>query len=108
MKPTSEHRKHWERVRGLGCIVTGSKTDVTIHHCHGGSMSDAGFRSGMAQRGASHWLVIPLVAQLHSTGSDAIDGGIGVRTWEEKHGKQTDLLDEVGRRLKVNIWELGK
>jgi hypothetical protein len=106
--PTSEIRDHWDRVAQLGCIVTGSEP-ATIHHCHGGSLLLVpGLNNpGMAQR-QNHWLVIPLVERLH-TGDLGIDNGFSpfksVKGWESHFGFQVDFLDEVCRRLGINVWK---
>lgn len=100
------HRKHWERVRELGCIVSGTNQFVTIHHCHGGSITDhLGWDAspGMGRR-QNHFLVIPLALELHSVGPEAIDGSMGVRKWESIYGTQIDMLKEVNKRLPYNLW----
>lgn len=103
-QPTAEVKRHWSRVADIGCIVSRSRDRVTIHHCHGGSMRDAGV-SRVFGRKNSDWLVIPLTADLH-VGNNGIDQmGHTVRSWEEKYGRQDDHLDEVCRRLGVNVWK---
>lgn len=103
---TEELRRHHRLVKELGCIVT-RYPYPTIHHCHGGSMNDVlppSMRPGMAQR-QNDWLVIPLRSTLHSTGGNkGIDSGAGVKSWEAKYGSQVEHLDEVCRRLGVNVW----
>lgn len=105
----AEVRRHWDRVRALGCIVTGSDHGVTIHHAHGGSVRDVwgGLKApGMAQR-ASHWLVIPLHWDLH-TGDRGIDNGYGVRSWERDFGEQVEYLIRVNRCLPYDMFELAQ
>lgn len=99
-------RRHHDRVRELGCIIT-QQPNPTIHHCHGGSVRDvwgAAAAVGWAQR-ASDWLVIPLAAEFH-TGRFGIDYGYGVRSWERDFGLQVDHLVAVNRSLDYNIFEL--
>ena len=91
-------------VAELGCIVTG-RPNPTLHHIHSGSVARAGYVRGTSQRGVSDWLVIPLAAELHCAGQDAIDGSIGVSTWEAKHGAQLTHMDEVCRRTGNNAWD---
>lgn len=109
-KPTAEIREHYDKVARLGCLIT-HRSDPTIHHAHGGSvgerLSEMGLSpvKGMGMRGYSDWLVIPLAAELHCMGPLAIDGGIGVREWENRFGKQSDLIDLVGDALNYSLWE---
>lgn len=104
-----EIRDHWSRVARLGCCVT-FQDEATIHHVHGGSIREAlgsAAMPGMAQK-QNDWLVIPLHPRLH-TGQDGIDTGIGVATWEAKHGRQIDYLkkvrDQIRRRYGYDIFE---
>lgn len=90
--------KHHELVRSLPCVVTG-RSDVTLHHCHSGSLGDNGIKRGGSQR-PSDWLVIPLVLELHV--GNGIDGSIGVRTWEQQNGTQMDHLKSVFQQLGYN------
>jgi len=101
---TAEIKRHWRRVSELGCLVT-RRPEPTIHHCHGGSMLTVpGFvNPGMRQK-SSDWLVIPLTMELH-TGNKGIDV-IGVKTWENQYFNQVILLDEVCRRIGVNVWAM--
>ncbi|HQR22949.1 MAG TPA: hypothetical protein PKV98_18935 [Burkholderiaceae bacterium] len=97
-----EIRAHFARVRALGCAVTGSHVQVTLHHPHSGSMAELGY--GRQKWKSSDWLVIPLRIELHSMGPEAIDGAKGVLSWEADYGKQVDHVDEVCRRLRENLW----
>lgn len=104
-------RDYYDRVARLGCCVTRSFDGVTLHHVHGGSVAR------WAPRGLSlrhEWLVIPLVADLHAVGPDAIDGEIGVMHWEARFGRQLDYLrwvqdrtgiDAFARQGLLNPWE---
>lgn len=101
-------QQHFDAVAALGCIVTGGP--ATIHHVHGGSVSERlssmGLdpTKGLGMRGHSDWLVIPLVLHLHSLGPHAIDGGMGVKTWEATYGRQSDMVDRVGQLLGIDPW----
>jgi hypothetical protein len=99
-----EVRAHFARVRALGCIVTGSHRNLTLHHPHSGSMAELGY--GRQKWKSSDFLVIPLVMELHSLDPEGIDAKKGVLSWEEDYGKQVDHVDEVCRRLKTNVWTL--
>ena len=94
---------HWEVLGDFPCIVTGNR-GVTLHHCHGGSMKDAGIHRGMGQR-PSDWLVIPIIDDLH-TGARGIDSGMGVLTWEERFGTQMHHLRKISRLPGYNVFEL--
>ena len=101
------HRKHWENVRSIGCVVCGTTQDVTIHHCHGGSIIDFfGYEQnpGMAQR-QNHFLVIPLAAKYH-VGDYGIDSGMGVKSWEALYGTQVMWLVHVNSKLDYDIFDL--
>ena len=93
---------HLSNVAKLPCVVTG-RSDVTLHHCHSGSLGDNGIKRGTGQR-PSDWLVIPIVLELHV--GNGIDGGIGVRTWEEQNGTQMQHLCEVFRQLGYNGFKI--
>lgn len=64
-------------------------------------MADMGLKSGMGLRGVSHYLVLPLAPHLALD----LDGGNGVRAWEEIHGTQVELLDRLSIRLGYSVWE---
>jgi hypothetical protein len=53
----------------------------------------------------SHWLVIPLAADLHSIGPLAIDGAMGVDEWERRLYPQAELVDWVGDQLGYSLWQ---
>jgi hypothetical protein len=109
---TTEIQKHWTRVARLGCCIT-HEPNPTLHHCHGGSLrtlsqagrqGGGGIHKGLGQK-TSDWLVIPLVARLHSAGPQAIDGGsISVKEWEELFFTQVYLLEWVSRQIGVNVF----
>lgn len=93
--PTAIERRHWARVRALGCIVgpIGCKGYISIHHCGTG----AGGRK-------NHKKVIPLCLDMHHIGPEGIDGKrMSKRKWQEKYGTETILLTRVQRRLERAI-----
>jgi len=95
-------RAHLTAVADLPCVVTG-RFPATLHHCHGGSLADAGINRGAGQR-PSDWLTIPIIADLH-TGNNGIDYGKGVRSWEAEHGAQMDHLKTVSEWLGYDVFE---
>ena len=106
MARSADLQRHFDAVRALGCIVTGATHNVELHHPHGGSMKLRGIHR-QAGRKTSDKLVIPLHQSLH-TGPGGIDGfpRPSVIEWEAKHGRQADMVDEVGRRLGIDLWAL--
>lgn len=95
-------RKHDQNVRELRCVITRSPF-VTMHHCHGGSMKDAGWHVGMGQK-QNPFLQIPLREDYH-VGDMGIDR-IGVLTWENLYGTQMEHLMWVNDQLPYDIWRL--
>lgn len=99
------HREHWENVRALGCCVSYTDQNVTIHHCHGGSIIDYFGKAqspGMAQR-QNHFLVIPLAAEYH-TGQHGIDT-MPTEEWEGLFGEQVEYLIWVNDHLWYDIFD---
>ena len=102
---TAEIQRHWDVVAAMGCLVTGSTWDVTLHHAHGGSLLDRGFYRAFGRK-TSDWLVIPIVRRIH-VGKGGIDGPPprpSVEQWEARHRKQAEMLDEIVRRTGVDVW----
>ena len=97
-------KEHHDNVRTLGCVVTANPWP-TIHHCHGGSMKDAGYHSGVSERGCGEALVIPLKADFH-VGDEGVDYGVGVLTWEAWFGEQMEHLKEINEQLPYDIFRL--
>ena len=97
-------KQHQANVRSLRCLISANPA-ATIHHCHGGSMKDAGYHSGMAERGVSEALIIPIKADFHF-GDEGIDYGVGVLTWEKYYGTQMDFLAEAGEKLGYDFFRL--
>ena len=98
---------HHRAVRQMPCVVT-RRLPVTLHHCHGGSMTeeDPHLMRGKAQK-VSDYLVIPVVADLHY-GNMGIDGFGGVKGWEELWGRQTDFLRKVSEHVGYDVVKLAE
>jgi hypothetical protein len=98
---------HERALRQLPCCVS-DRTPVTLHHCHGGSILDAGFPVGMALK-QNPFLQIPLHAEYH-VGNFGIDYGEGVLTWEQKFGTQVEHLRWVQEKLgyPVDLFEMAR
>lgn len=93
---------HEKNLRELRCAVT-RNPHVTLHHCHGGSVKEAGWHVGMGQK-QNPFLQIPLKAEYH-TGDMGIDYGYGVETWEEHFGTQMEHLQWVNEQLGYDIFK---
>lgn len=86
---TKAEREHMRRVAALGCIACKNlgydETPAEIHHITTGT--------GMGQR-ASHFETIPLCWNHHSAqGQDGFHKY--PETWQMKHGRELDLLEQV-------------
>lgn len=53
----------------------------------------------------SHWLVLPLAAELHCAGGYALDGSFGVPRWERMFGTQLYWLCWVRKQLGYDFFE---
>jgi len=71
-------------------------------------MADAGYVRGTSQRGVGEALILPLKADFHcfDYAGNAIDGSIGIRTWEEQYGTQMDFLREISELLEYDVFKL--
>ena len=105
MKFPKTIREHWNNVGVLRCVVTGSP-NPTLHHVHGGSVAEAGYHTGVAKRGVSDALVIPLKSDFH-VGADGVDT-IGVETWERYYGSQMSFIQEVSYLVGYDLIKLHK
>lgn len=87
---TKAEREHLGRVASLGCIACLNlghfDTPAEIHHITTGV--------GMGQR-ASNFDTLPLCPLHHRTGARKVAIHAGKRIWEEKHGTELDLLEQV-------------
>lgn len=79
---------------------------VTLHHTHGGTMKNAGWHVGMAQR-QNPFLQIPLHAIYH-VGKHGIDAGVGVLQWENTFGGQIGMLAWVNGQLTYDLFEMAQ
>lgn len=94
--PTAAERRHWDRVRALGCLVSGGP--ATIHHV-------TGYADRMGRISRSHRWVVPLAPEFHQIiyGPLSVEA-LGHRGFFVTHG--IDLLKEA-MRLEFESMELG-
>jgi len=97
--------QHTKNLRRLSCVVCGSTVDIELHHCHSGSMVDAGFHRGLSRK-ASAFLQIPLNHKYH-TGQFNPEA-IGMRTWERMFGTQMEHLERVSELVGYDVIELAR
>lgn len=92
---TKAEKAHLDAVAGLGCIVCRrigrGFTPAMVHHINTG---------GMSQR-APHHLTIPLCPYHHQTGPFGEAVHNGKRTFEERFGKEWELLEHTQALLEV-------
>lgn len=103
MVPVSVHERN---LRSMRCVIS-AHTQVTLHHCKGGSMLEiVGGNPGMGKR-VNPFFQIPIHQQYH-TGEYGIDTGMGkiksTEQWEESFGTQVEFLEEVNGLLPYSIW----
>lgn len=87
---TATERRHWDRVRALGCIIGGffCQGRTTIHHC--------GTRRGGRK---DHMKVIPLCWE-HHLGATGIDGKrMSFAEWQKQFGTEEEHLARVATLL---------
>lgn len=96
-----EITEHLKRLREIPCVVCG-RTDITLHHPHGGSIKLAGIYKGVGVK-TSDWLCLPICFE-HHVGDEGIDH-IGVETWERKFGTQFEYLVNLSQELGVNLFQ---
>lgn len=97
--------QHEKNLRELRCVVS-HNPQVTLHHCHGGSVKAAGWHVGMGQK-QNPFLQIPLKDVYH-IGDFGIDSGYGVESWEKQFGTQMEHLEAVNQQLPYDIWSEAK
>jgi hypothetical protein len=110
-----EREAHFNAVVAIGCLVTRSAHDVTIHHAHGGSLKERGFHRSAGHK-TSDYLVLPITRRLHvgpaspKHGVYPIDGAdrISVVRWERLYRPQADMIDEFGKLLGMDLWALAR
>ena len=87
---TKEHSEFHTEMMSLGCVITGDKWNLQLHHCVGRSYVQNKVPIG-------HWFVLPLHWRLHDTHSGSIVNVTHFRkNFSEMYGLQRDLfLDRV-------------
>lgn len=96
-------KEHAKRLREMGCVISGWRGAVELHHCMGGSMRQFGQLRGVGMK-TSDWLQIPL-QQMYHTGDLGIDV-MGIETWEAAFGTQLQFLEDVSREVGYDVLEL--
>lgn len=96
-EPTAAEQRHMDRVRALGCLISGRP--ATIHHV-------TGYADRMGRILRSHQLVVPLAPEFHQIiyGPEMSVEALGHRGFFREHG--IDLLAEA-IRLRAESVELG-
>lgn len=93
-RPKRAEREHMARVANMGCIACYNlgydDTPAEIHHITTGV--------GMGQR-ASNYQVLPLCPMHHRQGGPGIAIHAGKQSWELRHGREIDLLEQVREML---------
>jgi hypothetical protein len=87
---TKEEKRHLERVAQIPCLICNNPY-VEIHHVT--------TLRGYGKK-ASHFDTIPLCAIHHRLGDRGVAIHSGIKTWEEKHGAQIELLEKTRKLLK--------
>src|SRR5690606_14770485 len=95
--PTAAERRHWDRVRALGCLVCGRP--ATIHHV-------TGYADRMGRIARGHRLVVPLAPEFHQIiyGPKMSVEALGHQGFYREHG--LDLYAEA-KRLEAESVTLG-
>jgi len=89
--PTKAEKLHYSRVVDLGCLIC--EMPAEIHHI----TTTRGF-GGRAKNNE----VLPLCPLHHRLGNRGVAVHSGVKSWEEIHGEQTELLKKVNRLLGID------
>lgn len=90
-------------LREQPCLVSGL-WPVTLHHIVGGSTQERLGVRGNSKH--SDWLQIPLHYDYHQ-GKFGIHT-IGVKEWEDRYGRQVDMIDKLCQVSGFDLWELAK
>ena len=88
---TKAEKEHMARVADLGCIICGNNY-CEIHHIT--TLRGFGGRS-------KHTEVLPLCFLHHRGGQRGVALHEGIKTWEEKHGTQIELLEKVNQQIGI-------
>ena len=99
--PTSEEKKHLDKVQQLGCIVCANRgfpnVPAEIHHTRGKTIKDA------------HLYVIPLCPAHHRYGghTEPISRHPYQKRFEDAYGTEAELLEQVQENLAAgkNIYQ---
>lgn len=94
--PTAAEKRHHDRVRALGCLITGGPAQ--IHHV-------TGYADRMGRFSRSHRWVVPLAPQFHQHdhGKESVER-LSHQGFYQRFG--IDLLKEA-RRLEFESMEIG-
>ena len=88
-KATAADKRHFAKVVELGCIVCSNNymfdTPAEIHHIGNGTMG----------KRASNSEVIPLCHIHHRTGGYGVAVHSGKNAWQDNHGTELELLEQV-------------
>lgn len=87
---TKDEKKHYGKLAQIGCIVCRNLgfgySEPHIHHIRHGA--------GIGQK--SHWsLAIPLCPMHHQNGGHGVALHAGQKTFEDKFGTETELLQQT-------------
>jgi len=85
--PNSKELRWREDVRALGCILTGEKLAVEIHHVVGASAKHDKTSIG-------HWFILPLSKWYHRDDS-LLNVTDNKKTFEETFGSQVSLFNRL-------------
>lgn len=95
-EPTAAERRHIDRVRSLGCLISGGP--ATIHHV-------TGYADRMGRFARSHRLVVPLAPEYHHIQHGPLSvEALNHRGFFQQHG--VDLYGEA-RRLEGESVQMG-
>jgi hypothetical protein len=91
---TKDEKKHYGKLAQIGCIVCRNLgfgySEPHIHHIRHGA--------GIGQK--SHWsLAIPLCPMHHQNGGHGVALHAGQKTFEDKFGTETELLQQTSELL---------
>lgn len=85
--PTEKQAAWREEVRALGCILTGDKSSVEIHHVLGATAKHNKTDIG-------HWFILPLSGWYHRN-SPNLNVTDHKKTFEETFGSQVSLFNRL-------------
>ncbi len=107
---TKAVQAHRDRVVALGCFAMDNFlrccAPATFQHARAGSLKERGFHRAKGMKN-SDWLGLPICPRHHYL-EDGADGSMGIQTWESRHGKQADMIDELCLIFDLNLWDLAR